>query len=61
MIIIDDSKSRNRLSDKFLSEVLSECKLTRFKLVNRQIQADDYGVNTYYGTSKGRYPNGSTV
>ena len=42
LIIIDDSKSRNRLSDKFLSEVLSVCKLTRYKIVNRQIQADDY-------------------
>ena len=42
LIIIDDSKSRNRLSDKFLSEVLSVCKLTRYKIVNRQIQANDY-------------------
>ena len=40
--IIDDSKSRDRLSDKFLSEVLSVCKLTKYKIVNRQIQADDY-------------------
>ena len=42
LIIIDDSKSRNRLSDKFLSKVLGVCKLTRYKIVNRQIQANDY-------------------
>ena len=42
LIIIDDSKSRNRLSDKFLSEVLGICKLRRYKMVTRQIQVDDY-------------------
>jgi pyruvate/2-oxoglutarate/acetoin dehydrogenase E1 component len=42
LIIIDDSKSRNRLSDRFLSEVLSQCKLKRYSIVNRKIQADDY-------------------
>ena len=42
LIIIDDSKSKNRLSDKFLSEVLGLCKLRRYKMVTRQIQMDDY-------------------
>jgi pyruvate/2-oxoglutarate/acetoin dehydrogenase E1 component len=42
LIIIDDSKSKNRLSDKFLSEVLGICKLRRYKMVTRQIQVDDY-------------------
>jgi len=42
LVIIDDSKSRNRLSDKFLSEVLSQCKIKRYKMISRQIQADDY-------------------
>ena len=42
LIIIDDSKSKNRLSDKFLSEVLGICKLQRYKMITRQIQVDDY-------------------
>ena len=42
LIIIDDSKSKNRLSDKFLSEVLGICKLRRYKMVSRQIQVDDF-------------------
>jgi pyruvate/2-oxoglutarate/acetoin dehydrogenase E1 component len=42
LIIIDDSKSKNRLSDKFLSEVLGICKLRRYKMVTRQTQVNDY-------------------
>jgi pyruvate/2-oxoglutarate/acetoin dehydrogenase E1 component len=42
LIIIDDSKSRNRFSDKFLSEVFVECLPKKYKIVTRSIQADDY-------------------
>ena len=42
LVIIDDSKSRNRLSDRFLSEVLRVCQLKRYKIISRQPLADDF-------------------
>jgi len=42
LVIIDDSKSRNRLSDRFLSEVLSDFKLKSYKILSRQPMKDDF-------------------
>ena len=42
VIIIDDSKSRNRLSDFFLSEVLSKCKLKKYKILLRPQLKENY-------------------
>ena len=42
LIMIDDSKSRNRLSDYFLSEVLIKCDIKRYKILSRQPQKDDF-------------------
>lgn len=41
LIILDDSKSRNKLSDFFLKEVLRECNLTSYKMIVR----DDLNTN----------------
>jgi len=45
LVIIDDSKSRNRLSDRFLSEALTNCKLKNFKVISRQPKIDDFYPN----------------
>jgi hypothetical protein len=42
LVIIDDSKSRNRLSDRFLSEVLSGFRLKSYKILSRQPLKDDF-------------------
>jgi len=45
LVIIDDSKSRNRLSDRFLSEVLTNCKLEQYKVISRKPRVDDFYPN----------------
>jgi pyruvate/2-oxoglutarate/acetoin dehydrogenase E1 component len=42
LIIIDDTKSKNRLSNTFLTEVLSKCSINRYKIVYREPQINDY-------------------
>ena len=42
LIIIDDSKSKNRTSDNFLLEVLINCKPKRYKILSRQPLKDDF-------------------
>jgi pyruvate/2-oxoglutarate/acetoin dehydrogenase E1 component len=42
VIIIDDSKSHNRLSNILLSEVLIKCQLKRYKIITRQPQNNDF-------------------
>lgn len=45
LVIIDDSKSRNRLSTRFLSEVLTNCKLEQYKVISRKPKIDDFYPN----------------
>jgi pyruvate dehydrogenase E1 component beta subunit len=42
LVIIDDSKSRNKLSDRFLVDVLDMCKLKRKKVITRSLQENDF-------------------
>ena len=42
LVIIDDSKSRNRLSDKFLSFILESCDLNKYQIVSRKHSLEDY-------------------
>ena len=42
LVIIDDSKSRNRLSYRFLSKVLAHCKVKKYKLISRQPKNDEF-------------------
>ena len=45
MIIVDDSKSRNRLSDRFLAHILSSCDLKKYKIISRNQEEDDFYPN----------------
>jgi len=45
LIIIDDTKSRNRLSDKFLTDVLSECRLNKKIVVSRSFNEQSFYPN----------------
>jgi len=42
LLIIDDSKSRNRLSDRFLIEVLAKNASTKYKMIVRQPTVSDF-------------------
>jgi pyruvate/2-oxoglutarate/acetoin dehydrogenase E1 component len=42
VIIIDDSKSKNRLSDYFLTEVLKDPNLKTYKMINRNQVEDNF-------------------
>jgi pyruvate/2-oxoglutarate/acetoin dehydrogenase E1 component len=42
LVIIDDSKSNNKLSDRFLVDVLDACKLKRKKIIIRQLPENDF-------------------
>jgi pyruvate dehydrogenase E1 component beta subunit len=42
LVIIDDSKSRNKLSDRFLVDILDMCKLKRKKVITRPLQENDF-------------------
>lgn len=40
LVLIDDTKSGNRLSDKFIGEVRTSCKLNEFVAITRQLSTD---------------------
>lgn len=42
LVIIDDSKSRNRLSDRFLADALSVCDLEMKKIIVPELRADSF-------------------
>ena len=42
LVLIDDTKSRNSLSDKFLKEIYSNCNLERDVIIKRKIEDDYY-------------------
>lgn len=45
LIVIDDTKSRNRLSDRFLAHVISSCDLKKYKVVSRNPNENDFFPN----------------
>ena len=45
LIIVDDSKSRNRLSDRFLAHILSSCDLKKYKTISRNQEENDFYPN----------------
>ncbi len=42
LVIIDDSKSKNKLSDRFIINILDTCELKRKKVITRSLQENDF-------------------